>query len=255
MKEKMEAEANAQREAKRAEIERLEKLRLEEEEAARLQAERVAEAAEALRQQREEEKAEKERGKKLRKAEAQKMVDQRKDEERRAKLEKENRARLEEKSRTFQSQSSGSPPVLSPRQEGFGLFKRRKDDGLSLSSEERPTTARPRTARQDSSNQQSDTRPRTAAQPDAILSGGGGAVLGIDAPTSAVNGGERVCYLVSLLISSKLTGMIACHSRIQQEAHPASGYTNNHSTRPLQIRRCHSYRNRTCANSCGDRVV
>ncbi|KAF2626598.1 hypothetical protein BU25DRAFT_411570 [Macroventuria anomochaeta] len=197
LKEKMEAEARAQKEAKLAEIERLEKLRQEEEEAARLEAERVAEAAEALRLQREEEKAEKERGKKLRKAEAQKMIEQKKEEERRAKLEKENRARLAEKSRTFLSQSSGSPPVSPPRQEGFGLFKRRKDEGLSLSSDERPTTDRPRTARQNSSNEQSDARPRTARQPsssnqpEAILSGGGGAVLGIDAPTSAVNGGER----------------------------------------------------------------
>lgn len=200
MKEKLEAEARAQKEAKRAEVERLEQLRLQEEEAARLQAERAAEEAEALRLQKEEEKAEKERGKKLRKAEAHKMVEQRKEDERRAKLEKENRARLEEKSRTFQSQSSGSPPVSPPRQEGFGLFKRRKDEGLSLSSDERPTMVRAQTARQHSS---SDTRPRTSRQAsgsnqqDAILSGGGGAVLGIDAPTSAVNGGERVCFSIT----------------------------------------------------------
>ncbi|KAJ4411568.1 hypothetical protein N0V91_001353 [Didymella pomorum] len=194
LKEKMEAEARAAKEAKIAEIERLEKLRLEQEEATRLEAERVAEAAEALRLQREEEKAEKERGKKLRKAEAQKMVEQKKEEERRAKLEKENKARLAEKSRTFLSQSSGSPPASPPRHEGFGLFKRRKDEGLSISSEERPTTsATPRTATHNSNDQ----RPRTARQPsgtkepDAILTGGGGAVLGIDAPTSAVNGGER----------------------------------------------------------------
>ncbi|UPX19789.1 uncharacterized protein EKO05_0010040 [Ascochyta rabiei] len=194
VKEKLEAEAHAQREAKRAELDRLEERRLEEEEAARLRAEREAEEAEALRLQEEEDKAEKERGKRLRKAEAQMIIEQRKDQGRRAKLEKENRARLEEKSRTFLSQSSGSPPVSPPRQEGFGLFKRRKDEGLSLSSEERPTSARPQTARQQSA---SDTRPRPARQAssnnqqDAILSGGGGAVLGIDAPTSAVNGGER----------------------------------------------------------------
>lgn len=194
LKEKMEAEARAAKEAKIAEIERLEKLRLEQEEAARLDGERVAEAAEALRLQREEEKAEKERGKKLRKAEAQMMIEQKKEEERRAKLERENKARLAEKSRTFLSQSSGSPPASPPRHEGFGLFKRRKDEGLSISSEERPTTAaRPRTATHNSNDQ----RPRTARQPsgtkepDAILTGGGGAVLGIDAPTSAVNGGER----------------------------------------------------------------
>ncbi|KAJ4331083.1 hypothetical protein N0V87_009451 [Didymella glomerata] len=194
LKEKMEAEARAAKEAKIAEIERLEKRRLEQEEATRLEAERVAEAAEALRLQREEEKVEKERGKKLRKAEAQKMIEQKKEEERRAKLEKENKARLAEKSRTFLSQSSGSPPASPPRHEGFGLFKRRKDEGLSISSEERSTTsARPRTATHNSNDQ----RPRTARQPsgtkepDAILTGGGGAVLGIDAPTSAVNGGER----------------------------------------------------------------
>ncbi|KAF3045891.1 hypothetical protein E8E12_004930 [Didymella heteroderae] len=194
MKEKMEAEARAAKEAKIAEIERLEKQRLEQEEAARLEAERVAEAAEALRLQREEEKAEKERGKKLRKAEAQKMIEQKKDEERRAKLEKENRARLAEKSRTFLSQSSGSPPASPPRHEGFGLFKRRKDEGLSISSEERPaTSARPRTATHNSSDQRSktDRQPSGTKEPDVILTGGGGAVLGIDAPTSAVNGGER----------------------------------------------------------------
>ncbi|KAH6638961.1 hypothetical protein C7974DRAFT_304722 [Boeremia exigua] len=195
LKEKMEAEARAQKEAKIAEIARLDQLRREQEEAARLEAERVAEAAEALRLQRDEEKAEKERGKKLRKAEAQKMVEQKKEEERRAKLEKENKARLEEKSRVFQSQSSGSPPTSPPRHEGLGLFKRRKDEGLSLPTEERPTSARPQTTRQNSSNGQ-EPRPRTArqtssSQPDAILVGGGGAVLGIDAPTSAVNGGER----------------------------------------------------------------
>lgn len=209
LKEKMEAEARALKEAKIAEIERLEQQRLAQEEAARLEAERAAEAAEALRLQKEEEKVEKERGKKLRKAEAQKMHEQKKDDERRAKLERENRARLEEKSRLFQSQSSGSPPVSPPRQDGFGLFKRRKDDGLSLSSEERSSTSRPRTARQNSSNEQ-DARPRTARQvsnnnlPDAILTGGGGAVLGIDAPTSAVNGGDRVCS-VHLVITSRLT--------------------------------------------------
>jgi hypothetical protein len=183
MKEKLEAEARAQKEAKRAELEHLERLRLEQEETARLQAEREVEEAEALRRQKEEEKAEKERGKKLRKAEAQRIIDQKKEEERRAKLERENRARLEEKSRTFQAQPLDSPSVSPPRQDGFGLFRRRKDEGLSISSDERPTTARPRTARQQSSNGASDT----------ITPGGGGAVLGIDAPTSAVNGGERVC--------------------------------------------------------------
>ncbi|KAF1928391.1 uncharacterized protein M421DRAFT_420934 [Didymella exigua CBS 183.55] len=195
LKEKMEAEAHAAKEAKIAEMERLGKLRLEQEEAAHLEAERVAEAAAALRLQREEEKAERGRGKKLRKAEEQQMIEHKKEEERRAKLEKENRVRLAEKSRTFLSQSSGSPPTSPPRHEGFGLFKRRKDEGLSMSSDERPNSAtRPPTAKHNSST---DQRPRTSRQPsgtkepDAILTGGGGAVLGIDAPTSAVNGGER----------------------------------------------------------------
>lgn len=219
LKQKMEAEARAQKEARIAEIERLEKQRQDEEETARLEAQRVAEAADALRQQREEEKAEKERGKKLRKAEAQKMIEQRKEEERRAKLEKENRTRLEEKSRAFlQSQSSGSPPSSPPRQEGgFGLFKRRKDEGLSLSSEEQPrtATARPRTATQNSANTQ-NSQPRGTRQvsgnkqPDAILLGGGGAVLGIDAPTSAVNGGERVCLtLVSWDQPTNISGSVS----------------------------------------------
>jgi hypothetical protein len=188
MKERLEAEAHASREAKRVEMERLEKLRLEEEEAARLQAQREAEEAEALQRQKEDQKAEKERGKRLRKAEAQQMIQQRAEEERRAKLEeKERKAQLNEKPRTSHSTSSASSPMSPSRLDaGLGLFKRRKDEGLSLEEVREPT--RPRTARQTSSDDR---------DLDTIRPGGGGAVLGIDAPTSAVNGGDRVCILAT----------------------------------------------------------
>jgi hypothetical protein len=183
MKERLEAEAHAEKEAKRAEVERQEMLRLEQEEAARLQAQREAEEAEALRRQKEEQKAEKERGKRLRKAETQQVVQQRAEEERRAKLEeKERKAQLNDKPRTSHSTSSTSSPMSPPRHDGgFGIFKRRKDEGLSL--EEAREQARPRTARQTSGDDR---------DLDTIRPGGGGAVLGIDAPTSAVNGGDRV---------------------------------------------------------------
>lgn len=178
LKEKYDAEARAQREAKQAEIDRLERLRQEEEEAARLKIQQEAEEAEALRLQKEEQRAEQERGKRLRKAEAQQVLQQREEEARRAKLEeKARKTRLEERAR--QAQTS-SPPVSPPRQDAaFGLFKRRKDDGLTA---EAPV--------------KSSSPPRLSLsfgdrEAETIRPGGGGAVLGIDAPTSAVNAGDR----------------------------------------------------------------
>lgn len=194
LKEKYEAEARAQREAKQAELDRQERIRREQEEAARLEAQREAEEAEALRRQKEEKKAEQERGKKLRKAEAQKILQQREEEAARARQEeKERRARQEERDRKAKQEQeqarkapSSSPPVSPPRHDNFGMFKRRKDPLTPDSPEE---SSRP---------------PRISLSGDretaAIRPGGGGIVPGIDAPTSAVNAGER---RVSVVCGSK----------------------------------------------------
>jgi multidrug efflux pump subunit AcrA (membrane-fusion protein) len=186
LKEKYEAEARAQRQAKQAELERIEKARQQEEVAAQLAAQREAEEAEALRRQREEQRAEQERGKRLQKAETQKVLQQREENVRKAKLEEKERqatlAKLEHKSRKA---PSSSPPVSPPRQQemGFGMFKRRKDDALGL----------------DAPVQQSNPPQLSLSfddkEEETIRPGGGGVVLGIDAPTSAVNAGDRVCIL------------------------------------------------------------
>ncbi|KAF2125535.1 hypothetical protein P153DRAFT_434564 [Dothidotthia symphoricarpi CBS 119687] len=176
VREKYEAEARVKREAKQAEMDRLEQLRRDEEEVARAKTHREAEAVAALRQQQEEEKAEKERGKRLRKAPSRKHLQHKEQEARKAVLEEaERKARSEESARRAHTQS---PPVSPPRHEGgFGLFKRRKDGGMSTEE----TTA-PVKSRQTSSS---------VREPETIRPGGGGAVLGIDAPVSAVNAGDR----------------------------------------------------------------
>ncbi|KAF2023642.1 hypothetical protein EK21DRAFT_105162 [Setomelanomma holmii] len=188
LKEKYEAEARAKREEKQAELDRLERLRRDEEEAAALTAQQEAEEAEALRRQKEEQKAEQERGKRLRKAEAQKVLQQREEEARRARQEeRERKAKQEERERTARQLEersrkppSSSPPISPPRQDAnFGLFKRRKDDGLTHDVQAETSRA-----------------PRLSLhlgdrEPETIRPGGGGAVLGIDAPTSAVNAGDR----------------------------------------------------------------
>jgi hypothetical protein len=98
----------------------------------------------------------------------------RKDEDRRAKLEEE-RAR---------KAPSSSPPVSPPRQDNnFGLFKRRKDDGLTPETQSTPME----TSKPPQLSLQLGDRPAEVIKP-----GGGGIVLGIDAPTSAVNAGDRV---------------------------------------------------------------
>jgi hypothetical protein len=182
LKEKYEAEARAQRQAKQVELDRIERMRHEEEEAARLDAQRKMEEAETLRRQREEQKVEQEHGRRLQKAETQKVLQQREEGIRKAKLEEKERqatlAKLEQKARKV---PASSPPVSPPRQQeiGFGMFKRRKDEALGL----------------DAPVQQSSP-PRlslTLGKEDTIRPGGGGIVLGIDAPTSAVNAGDRVC--------------------------------------------------------------
>jgi hypothetical protein len=179
LKEKYEAEARAQREAKQAELDRLERLRQEEEEAALQQAQREAEEAEAMRRQKEEQKAEQERGKRLRKAETQKVIQQREEDARQAKRDESERIARREDERARRAPSS-SPPVSPPRQHAnHGLFKRRKDDGLS--PEDAVEARAPRISLHLEDRESETIRP-----------GGGGAVLGIDAPTSAVNAGDRV---------------------------------------------------------------
>jgi hypothetical protein len=183
MKDRYEAEARAESEAKQAEIDRLETMRQDEEEAARQQAQREAEEAEASRRQKEEQKAEQERGKRLRKAETQKVIRHKEEEAQRAKHEeKERRARVEEESA---HKAAASPPVSPPRHgANFGLFKRRRDDGLTQeASAEASKPLQPSLGLDDHEG-------------DVIRPGGGGIVLGIDAPTSAVNAGDRVRSLI-----------------------------------------------------------
>jgi hypothetical protein len=183
LREQYEADARAKRQARQAEMDRAELLRQEVEEAERLKAQQEAEDAEALRRHNEQLRAEQHRGKRLQKAESEKVHQQREDEIRQAKLEERARqatlAKLEEKSR---KPPSASPPVSPPRRQevGFGMFKRRKDDVLGI---EAPV--------------QQSSPPRLNLslgdpEEDTIRPGGGGVVLGIDAPTSAVNAGDRV---------------------------------------------------------------
>lgn len=190
LKEKYDAEARAHRDHKEAEIARQEALRREEKEAVRRQAQREAEEAEVLRRQKEELRAEHDRSKRLRKAEAQKVVQQREDEARKVKeAERERRARAEEdkiwkakiEAQRPKQAHAASPPVSPPQHDAnFGLFKRRKDDGLTQEAPVEPSKAPQLTLNLGD------------REPETIRPGGGGAVLGIDAPTSAVNTGERV---------------------------------------------------------------
>ncbi|KAH7079710.1 hypothetical protein FB567DRAFT_449909 [Paraphoma chrysanthemicola] len=189
LKEKYEAEARAKREAKQAEIDRLEQLRLEEEEATARRLQQEAEEAEELQRQKQEQKAEQERGKRLRKVEAQKVLQQREEEARRARQEeRERKAKQDERERRAKHEQekarkapSSSPPVSPPRHDAnFGLFKRRKDDGLTQDAQAEAARA-PRLSLHLGDRESETIRP-----------GGGGAVLGIDAPTSAVNAGDRV---------------------------------------------------------------
>ncbi|KAF2685121.1 hypothetical protein K458DRAFT_365333 [Lentithecium fluviatile CBS 122367] len=161
VKEKLEAEKREKIKAEQAKQAEQERQRREGE-AERLRAQREAEEAEQLRRQQQQE--EKERGKRLQKAESSKRLQEREEAER--------RARAEEASRRVPA----SPPVSPPRH-GFSLFKRRKD-GAHSSPEGSPSSKPPKTSHE---NREMDT----------IRPGGGGAVLGIDAPVSAVNAGDR----------------------------------------------------------------
>lgn len=226
LKEKYDAEARAKREAKQAELDRQEALRREEEEAAYRQAQREAEEAEALRRQKEELRAEHERGKRLRKAEAQKVVQQREDDARKLKeAERERRARADEdKIRKAlmeverPKQVHSSPPVSPPRHEAnYGLFKRRKDDGLTQEAPVAPSRAPQLTLN------------LGEREPETIRPGGGGVVLGIDAPTSAVNAGDRV-RLTKLPNMCILTDMTARYGSMWQKAHSAASHPNDNAS-------------------------
>lgn len=213
LKEKYEAEARAQKEAKQIELERFETLRRLEEDEALRKARQEAEEAESLKRQKEELKAEQERGKRLQKAEAQRVLQQREEDARRAKEEKERRLRQgEEKARKA---PSSSPPVSPPRHDmNFGLFKRRKDDGLT--TEAPAVSAKP---------------PQLGLNLDdhdteVIRPGGGGIVLGIDAPTSAVNAGDRVglhSFLINcILIGEQRVTVVCGKKRIQLPVTPTT---------------------------------
>lgn len=181
LKEKYDAEAREKREAKQAELNRQETLRLLEEESAQRKAQQELDDAEALRRQKEELRAERERGKRLQKAEAQKALQQREEEVRRAKQEDRDRRAVQmQEHAARKAQAPSSPPSSPPRQDvGFGLFKRRKD--AALYPDGAPKMSSP--PRLPSNHD--------APEPETIRPGGGGAVLGIDAPTSAVNAGDR----------------------------------------------------------------
>jgi hypothetical protein len=215
LKEKYDAEARAQREAKQAELDRIEKARREEEEAALQEARIEQERAEALRRLENDEKAERERGKRLRKAEAHKVLQQRDEEARiveRARLERKAKA---EEERAARKTPASSPPVSPPRHDtNFGLFKRRKDE----LTPEAPAIS--------SKAPQLDLH---LDEPATIIPGGGGAVLGIDAPTSAVNAGDRVGLLK--VQPKHLTDFhAACDRSVSQQAHSVTCDPNDDST-------------------------
>jgi hypothetical protein len=154
--EKQKAGKRAILEAEQAHKNKEEKLRGEEEaEAQRLNVQREADEAEQVRRQKEEQ----ERGKRLQKAESAAHLNKR-----------------EEEARKGQS----LPPTSPPRQGGgFGIFTRKRRETAPSAPD--ANIGRPR---QTSNGNNRDL--------DTIKPGGGGAVLGIDAPISAVNAGDRV---------------------------------------------------------------
>ncbi|CAI6294424.1 unnamed protein product [Periconia digitata] len=163
MREKQDAERRERLQLEQAERERQEQQRREEEEQqeqARLLA--VKEAQEVALVQRQQE--EKERGKRLQKVESAKRIKEREEAERRA-----------------QAQSSPESPQRAGR--GFGMFGRRKDDHLAS-----PASSPPAILSSSARLQQNIEEDRDM---ENIKAGGGGAVLGIDAPISAVNAGDR----------------------------------------------------------------
>jgi hypothetical protein len=166
MHERLKAEKRARLEAEEVEHKKQEKLREEGEEAERLRAQREAQRQADDAEQLWRKKDEQEHGKRLQKAESAKRIMRREEEERKVKNEQASR------------RAQVSPPVSPPKHAGFGLFKRHKHDA-TVSPERTVTRTR---SYQNDANRDFDN----------IEAGGGGAVLGIDAPVSAVNTGDRV---------------------------------------------------------------
>ncbi|PVI00928.1 hypothetical protein DM02DRAFT_613992 [Periconia macrospinosa] len=164
IREKQEIERQERLRVEQADRERQEQQRREEEqlrqqEEARIRVEREArEAAVAQRQQ-----EERDRGKRLQKAESAKRIAERNEAERRA-----------------QALSPPDSPQRTGR--GFGIFNRKKDESPGSPGNGLPdvsmNTNYPQISHED-------------RDMDNIKAGGGGAVLGIDAPISAVNAGDR----------------------------------------------------------------
>jgi len=210
LREKLEAEKRERikaEQARQAELERQEQQRIDDE-AELLRAQREADEAEQLRQQQQQE--DKERGKRLQKAESSKRLQEREDTER--------RIRAEEATRKAQA----SPPVSPPRHGGFTIFKRR-NDGAQSPPEALPT---PKPHQTSYGNRDMDT----------IRPGGGGAVLGIDAPMSAVNAGDRVSWSMLVTVHMQmLTRPTARDCRLQQKSLLPSRHTRNDGPRSAQI--------------------
>lgn len=80
-----------------------------------------------------------------------------------------------------------SPPTENAVIEKLGFLTRRR-------AKSKPASPRPSADTNPDKSSQEVSRTRSDEQPRNILQGGGGVVPGIDAPKSAVNAGERVCY-------------------------------------------------------------
>lgn len=166
MQERQRAERRAHQEAEE-ERARQEKARKEQEEAERARAQREAAEAEQLRRQREQQqREEQERGKRLHKAES-----------------AAHQQRREEEERKLRQRNHVTPPTSPPR--FGGLFHRKRKDDAPMSPERHVEPV----ALVNKIPQASNERERDL---ENIRIGGGGAVLGIDAPISAVNAGDRV---------------------------------------------------------------
>ncbi|KAH7135189.1 hypothetical protein B0J11DRAFT_154611 [Dendryphion nanum] len=163
-----EAERRARIEAEEAERKRLEQVKRDEEEAERQRIQREAEEAEQLRRRKEEEH---ERKKKLQKVESAARL----------------RRRHEEEARKARPVSPpASPPTHSAGAAGFNMFVRKRRDDVPASPESLSNTGG--RSRQTSNGKDEEL--------NVIRPGGGGAVLGIDAPISAVNAGDRRVMVV-----------------------------------------------------------
>jgi hypothetical protein len=145
-------------------------------------------------------------------------------EARRQQEEKERGKRLH-KTESAKRVRQRSPPVSPPRHAGgFSMFRRRHEGGHS--SPKSPP------------NEPSDWKPPQTSHGDRdmdnIKAGGGGAVLGIDAPLSAVNAGDRVRFLPRVQ-SNLADHIVACYCCLQQKEVPPSRDTGYYSPRSAQV--------------------